>query len=266
MAINSSDVPTLTVLLSPERLGVLTNLTGSGETATELHQATLRLGVALMNVIATIEIALRNSISENLSHYFAVPNWLQQPPVALRWKEQERKKIALTIDTARRAEYSKLSQADKAKLEALAYPKGRPPNTSHLKRAKDRQRYIPVTEGKVIAELTFYFWRRLYGPEYEQALWRPSLKRTFPDKKLSRASVAIQLEHLYQARNRLAHHEPVLHRRFVDTMAAVEFTTQCLGVTAPSPHTPLANLLTEDIADVRTKESELGARLDSFRA
>ena len=117
----------------------------------------------------------------------------------------------------------------------------------------------------MIAELTLYFWKRLYGPEYEQTLWRTTLKRTFPDKKISRAVVAVQLEHLYQSRNRLAHHEPVLHRRFVDTMAAIDFITQRLGVAAPRPHTPLANLLADDIADVRAKEGALRARLDSFR-
>ena len=122
-----------------------------------------------------------------------------------------------------------------------------------------------VTEGKVIAELTLYFWKRLYGPEYEQTLWRTSLKRTFPDKKLSRAQVAVQLERLYQSRNRLAHHEPVLHRRFVETVAAIEFITQRLGVVAPSPDTPLATLLVDDITDVRKKEGTLRARLESFR-
>ena len=179
MAIDAADLPALIALLSPERLAALRTLTGSAGTAIELHQSTLRLGAALMNVTATIEIALRNSVAENLSNYFGVPNWVQQPPVAFRWKEPERKKITTAVDSARRAEYSKLSQADKAKLDSLAYPKGRPPNTSHLKRALDRRRHIPVTEGKVIAELTLYFWKRLYGPEYEQTLWRTTLKRTF---------------------------------------------------------------------------------------
>jgi hypothetical protein len=265
MAIKTADVPTLTVLLSSERLAALRTLTGSAETAIELHQLTLQLGAALMNVTATIEITLRNSVAENLSHYFGVPNWLQQPPIALRWREPERKKIVAALDSARRAEYSKLNQADKAKLDALAYPKGRPPNTSHLKRAQDRRRHFAVTEGKVIAELTLYFWKRLYGPEYEQTLWRTTLKRTFPDKTLSRATIAVHLESLYQFRNRLTHHEPVLYKRFDEAMSAIEFITQRLGVIAPTPNSPLATLLDSDVAEVRSKESALRARLDSFR-
>lgn len=265
MPIDPQHVPALTVLMSAERLANLTALTGSAEAAISLHQETLKLGAALMHITATIEIALRNAVSENLSHFFGVPNWLQQPPVAFRWREPERNKIAMAVDSAKRAEYSKLSQGQKAALDGLAYPGGRPPNISHLRRAKDRRRHLVVSEGKVIAELTLYFWKRLYGPEYDQSLWRTTLKRTFPDKALSRASVAIALEHFYQSRNRLAHHEPVLHRRFADTMTAIEFITQRLGSPTASPDTPLATLVAEDIASVRVSETNLRARLDAYR-
>lgn len=265
MPINPMHVPVLTSLLSAERLASLTTLTGSAEAAIELHQETLRLGAALMSVTATIEIALRNSVAENLSHHFGVPNWLQQPPVAFVWKEPERNKITMAVDSAKRAEYSKLSQAQKSDLDAVAYPHGRPANISHLRRAKDRRRHLVVTEGKVIAELTLYFWKRLYGPEYDQSLWRTTLKKTFPDKALSRAVVAIQLENFYQSRNRLAHHEPVLHQRFANTMRAIEFIAQNLGSTHAGDATPLFVLLADEIALLRDKEASLRERLDSYR-
>ena len=182
MPIEPGGVASVIRLLSPERLRALTILTGSDDAAIELHQETLRLGSSLMHLTATVEIALRNSVCENLSHHFCVPNWLTQTPVLFQWREPERKKIEQALDSARRAEYSKMSQADKAALDVLAYPNGRPPNTSHLKRSKDRRKRINVSEGKVIAELTLYFWKRLYGPEYDQTLWRTTLKRTFPYK------------------------------------------------------------------------------------
>jgi hypothetical protein len=266
MKISSTDIATLTTLLSAERLETLTQLTGSAETAIDLHQETLRVGATLMHVTATVEIALRNSVCQNLSQHFAVANWLFQPPVSFQWREIERKRIAAALDSARRAEYSKLSQADKAALDALAYPKGRPPNTSHLKRAQDRRKRIPVSEGKVIAELTLYFWKRLYGHEYEQTLWRTTLKRTFPNKKVSRATVAAHLEQIYQVRNRLAHHEPVLRKRFADTITAIEFVIQHLETAEPSSTTPLANLLADDLAHVTAKAAALHARLDAFRS
>ncbi len=266
MPIEQGDIESIIHFLSPERLQALTKLTGSADSAIELHQETLRLGAALMHVTATVEIALRNSVCENLGHHFGVPNWLTQTPVYFKWREPERKKIEQAIDSARRAEYSKLSQAEKAALDDLAYPNGRPPNTAHLKRAKDRRKRIVVSEGKVIAELTLDFWKRLYGPEYDQTLWRTTLKRTFPDKKLKRAEIATHLERIYQSRNRLAHHEPVLHQRFNDTVAAIEFVLQHLEAKTPSSNTPLANLLRNDFAEVVVKAEALHVRLDAYRS
>jgi len=184
MPLEPEDTASVVRFLSVERLAALMALTGSYNTAIELHQETLRLGSALMHVIATIEIALRNSVCENLTQHFGVPNWLTQTPVQFQWREPERSKISQAVDSARRAEYSKLSQSEKANLDIFAYPNGRPPNTSHLKRSKDRRKKISVSEGKIIAELTLYFWKRLYSPEYEQSLWRTTLKRTFPHKKI----------------------------------------------------------------------------------
>ncbi|QCI78960.1 hypothetical protein E6W36_03225 [Hankyongella ginsenosidimutans] len=122
----------------------------------------------------------------------------------------------------------KIEPSGKGALDALAYPYGRPANTTHAKRAKDRRKRIPVSTGKVVAELTLYFWKRLYGPEYEQTLWRPTLKRTFPDKRIKRADIASNLENIYQARNRLAHHEPVLHKRFNDTISSLRYIIERL--------------------------------------
>jgi hypothetical protein len=193
-------------MLSEKRLRALISLTGSPEAAVKLHQETLHVGAALMTVIATVEIALRNTVCNNLNSHFVVSNWLLQPPIPFQWRGPEQKKVTMALNSARRTEYSKLSQAQKHDLDLLAYPKGRLPGRSHLQRAKDRCKHIPVSHGKVIAELTLYFWKRLYGPEYDQTLWRQSLKKTFPYKKLKRPDIAIRLEHIYQARNRLAHH------------------------------------------------------------
>ena len=236
MPINDEDVPQLGLFLSPERLGALTALTGNMKAAIELHQETLRLGASLMNITAVIEISLRNAVCENLGRHFGKAGWLLDPPASFEWKEPESKKIKLALDSARRAEYSKLSQADKHALDALAFPNGRPAHLSHLNRAKARRAQIAVSDGKVIAELTFYIWKRIYGPDYEHALWRTSLKRTFPNKSIQRAVVADHLETLYQSRNRLAHHEPVLRGRFTETMAAIKLLSICRQIPQALKH------------------------------
>ncbi|RYE88752.1 MAG: hypothetical protein EOP19_00330 [Hyphomicrobiales bacterium] len=265
MPIHEDDIAELTVLLSPERLGPLTSLTGNVKAAIELHQETLRLGAALMSVTATIEIALRNAICENLGDHFGTAGWLLTPPAPFRWRESEEKKIAGALDSARRAEYSKLSQTEKHGLDSLAFPNGRPAHLSHLKRAKGRREEIHVSDGKIIAELTFYIWKRLCGPDYEHTLWKPTLKKTFPHKKVRRAEVADHLETLYQSRNRLAHHEPVLHKRFHETMNAIKFIVEHLQADPPSSETPRARLVAEDIEALRIRAEVLHARLDSFR-
>lgn len=265
MAMQDADVVPLTALLSPERLGNLTQLTGAARSAIELHQETVVLGASLMATIATVEISLRNAICENLSHHFGVPNWLIAPPAPFHWKGLEGGKGTEALHRARRAEYAKLTQQEKAALEALAYPQGRPANVTHAARAKARQRHIQISNGKIIAEITFYFWKRLYGPDYEQSLWRPSLKRTFPDKKVKRADVADHLENIYQARNRLAHHEPVLHKRFADTLAAIKYIIERLEAPVAGPNTPLANLLAEPIAELEAQAKSLHAKLDAYR-
>lgn len=265
MPIQDEDVAALLLLLSAERLGALVQLTGSTRAAIELHQETLALGASLMNVTATIEIALRNSISENLSQHFAVPGWLQSPPAPFEWKAGERKRIRLAQHSAQRAEYSKLSQTEKNALDEAAFPNGRPLGTSHFDRTIGRQRTIAVSEGKVIAELTLYFWKRLYGPEYDQTLWRTTLKKTFPNKKLKRADIAENLEEIYQSRNRLAHHEPVLHRRFQNTMKSIKFVIENLGTTSTTSDTPLARLVEDEMNMVTFKAQALHNRLASYK-
>jgi Abi-like protein len=259
------DEQRLKKFISPERLRAFVEMTASDKKAIELHQDSLRLSSALMVAIATIEIALRNSICENLTQHFGVSTWLTQPPVPFQWKKPELDKVNMALDSAKRSEYAKLSQTEKHKLEDLAFPNGRPNKTTHLARSKARRKLIPVSEGKVIAELTFYFWKRLFSSEYEQSLWRTTLKRTFPFKALSRSVVAVNLEQIYQTRNRLAHHEPVLGRRFEDALLAIEFVAQHLEAQTPSTHSPLAMLLMPDILEVKHLHHQFQAKLDHYK-
>jgi len=266
MSLVEEEVRQIVVFLSVERLRTLTELTNSASMAVSLHQETLSLGASLMNVTGTVEIALRNAICENLGRHFGVSNWLIQPPVSFQWRGNERDKVTKALDSARRAKYSKLSQQEKGNLDQLAYPNGRPSGISHLRRAKDRRKQIAVTDGSVVSELTFYFWKRLFGPEYNQTLWRTTLKRMFPDRSITRAAVAIKLEKIYQSRNRLAHHEPVLHNRFDDTIAAIQFVADNLRVANGTQDSALGKLIADDLVSVQSRADALHTKLNSYRA
>jgi hypothetical protein len=262
--LNDTEVAAITIFLSVERLTAYTQLTGSNREAIALHQQVLQVGTCLMAVIAVVEIALRNAVCERMSQHFGSPDWLRNPPAPFSWRRSEGVKVIDAEKSARRAAYSKLSQAEKHALDALAFPAGRPPNLSHSDRAKARQAQIPVSNGKVIAEVTMYFWKRLFSEDYEEALWKTSLRRVFPNKKLRRADVALQLERIYQARNRLAHHEPVYGRRLTETLTAIEFVAANLGGAYAPGESPLAKLLEDDMQRVNEQATALATRFASF--
>jgi hypothetical protein len=68
-----------------------------------------------------------------------------------------------------------------------------------------------LTPGRVIAELTFAFWGRLFSDPCDKTLWVPHLRRIFPLKlHNSRQLIRGRLLALKTLRNRIAHHERLL--------------------------------------------------------
>lgn len=68
-----------------------------------------------------------------------------------------------------------------------------------------------VTPGRIVAELTFAFWVRLFSAPYDKTLWVPYLRRLFPIKhQNSRKLVHGRLVELKTLRNRIAHHERLI--------------------------------------------------------
>lgn len=65
------------------------------------------------------------------------------------------------------------------------------------------------TRARVVANLSFGFWRALLDRRYNQ-LWIDRLHRAFPNGTGSRKEVAGLMARLNPFRNRLAHHEPII--------------------------------------------------------
>lgn len=97
--------------------------------------------------------------------------------------------------------------------------------------------------GKVIAQLTFGFWRYLTSAAHEVTLWRPALHHAFPTGT-SRPDVDTRVGRLHELRNRVAHHEPLLgldaaslHSDLLDIAALLDpqlgaYITQCSSAPA----------------------------------
>jgi hypothetical protein len=67
------------------------------------------------------------------------------------------------------------------------------------------------TRGRVVAGLSFGFWRALFDKKYD-GLWVSHLYRAFPAGSGNRAEVAALMSKLVPFRNRLAHHETIMGR------------------------------------------------------
>jgi hypothetical protein len=266
MELTDEALASVTTLLSDERLARFLALAGSPRAAVALHQQTLRVAGSLMCVIAVVEIALRNTISDYLTAHFGTADWPRQPRAPFVWRDQEKARIGFAIASAQRAAYAKLDTAQKHAIDARLFRKGMPLGLTHEQHAKIRQHALAVPNGQVIAQLSLCFWKRLFSTEYESSLWRPVLKRIFPDKAPRRADVAMQLEHVYQARNRIAHHEPVYGHRLRNTLQALEFIAMRLEQREPSRYTPLAQLLHGEWQALSMQADELRARIEACAA
>lgn len=259
------DAPHLASLLSHERLTPFVALTGALPSAISLHLDTLRLGCQLMAVTGIIEVALRNSICDRLDQHFNTVDWLQNPPHSFMWKASEKSKISAAYNQAKKAEYTKLSQSAKRQLDTQAYPQGVPANLPYAELIGTRRQLLTVSRGQVIAQLTLFFWKRLFSKEYDHLLWRPTLKSIFPNKSLRRPDIASHLEVIYQARNRVAHHEPIYGRRLHEVLEAIDFITNEFGETNGSGRRYLTWLLETDVSTLKEEAAALQARVQSYR-
>lgn len=263
--LTDEEVAAVTTLLSGERLSTFQAMAGTTRAAIRLHQQTLHLAGALMSVTAVVEIALRNAVCDRLREHFGVDGWLRRPPAPFGWKDEERGKIEAAVRSAQRAAYAKLKPSDQRTLDQAAFRRGVPPGLQHEFRVDARQKAIVVRSGQVITQLTMYFWKRLFSRDYEQTLWKPALKRIFPDKRIDRSAVAVQLERIYQTRNRVAHHEPVYGHRLFDTLNAVDFIASNLGVVGNDGCTALHKMLRPEQAALENRahvlQLEIGTRI-----
>lgn len=83
----------------------------------------------------------------------------------------------------------------------------------------------PESPGKVVAELTFGFWRFLLSSRYQATIW-PRAQSAFtgiPRHLRDRAELETVVIRLHHLRNRVAHHEPIFHQSLHQHVADLLF-------------------------------------------
>lgn len=80
-----------------------------------------------------------------------------------------------------------------------------------------------VCNGGIVAELNFGFWVSILGPRYENPLWRQTLRNAFPHRPRGHERQQMQgaLNAIRRLRNRVMHHERVLHRNLAADHALI---------------------------------------------
>ena len=194
-----------------------------------------------MSMIALLELALRNCTNKQISETFGDPNWLISDRALVPLEENETRIIKRAIGDAKREAYSKLSYKQKGDLDADAFPNGIPPNIKPTTQKRKRQQLLIVSQGQVLSQITFGFWKRLYAKKYEDKLWRRSLKKVFPNKNIERSEISSAIEKVYVIRNRVAHHEPVYGERLRGVIEDLSFLRNSLGAKANETNTHFQN-------------------------
>lgn len=197
--------------LAPERLQPYIVAAGSPRAAIRLYQWNVEVSGASYEALHVVEVVLRNSLHDQLSLLHAkrngVGSWLDSP-------------FAELTDRAR----ADIVTARQRAREGLARKQSPPARGAAL-------RAIKPTDGDVVAQLGFGFWRYLLATRYTHTLWLDALRHAFPHLTPQAVShVEGPVQRLHLLRNRIAHLEPV----FGSNLAlSLQDMTTLLGYACP---------------------------------
>lgn len=158
--------------LTRERLARYVAAAGDDTAAVELYEWNIAASGAFYEVLGMVEVLLRNAMHTQL----------------VQWQLRRGRSCAWFDDPT-----TGLTQRS---IEDVTKARARLP--------------VPETQGRIVAELPFGFWRYLLERRYQTTLWPQALRHGFPHLSAGGRSVLrdIVLD-LQGLRNRIAHHEPI---------------------------------------------------------
>lgn len=212
----TTNLATIFAALSAERMSTYESATRDTEHALQLYAWNAQISAAFMAPLHICEVVIRNAAADAISTVYG-DRWPWSAPF----------------------------------LRSLPNPRG----TIY----KPRQDLFSVagreqTTGKVIPELKFVFWEKMYTGRFDGALWSPYLLRVMPNFPTgTRASdgrnrVRAELGQIRALRNRIAHHEPIFTRQLANDYAVIlDLVNLRCGDTAAwmDAHQSVAKLLQE---------------------
>ncbi|UTM40108.1 hypothetical protein MX572_26025 (plasmid) [Rhodococcus pyridinivorans] len=178
-AVTASTRDELVSLLTLERLApYLRESDGNIDLALDLYSWNAAIAAASMEVVAYIEVMLRNAVDRELSRY------AHEEQRKLPWF------LVPSITGESHDAISKSIEATRTRLRGLSAHRD--------------------SRDQIIAGLSFGFWTELFGSKHED-LWRAALSNALPGTPAGRRkNVTAKLERLRPFRNRLAHHDSLL--------------------------------------------------------
>ena len=180
-------------LLSRERLTwYLDECAGDLECALRMYELNTRVSAAFYGPLQGLEVLVRNDMNMQMQAAFG-EDWLDLSAVQLQ-----------------------PTQIDDIKKTIAKIDQDEPSN------------------GAIVAELPFGFWVGLLGPKNENEIWRKALYKAFVHRPrgTERKIVHNALDSIRRLRNRIAHHEKILHRDLRANHATIlEIAGWCCPVT-----------------------------------
>ncbi|WP_291724391.1 Abi family protein [Magnetospirillum sp. 64-120] len=166
--------------ISVERLGTYLKRAGfDRERAIKLYLWNSYISQSLHSPLEICEVSIRNSVNQCLVDAFGS-----------QWHNEQR--------------FFDINPETRSRLEtSIAQVVDRIEKADH-----------PVTNGRVVAGLSFEFWVGLMAGKYERPLWQTRLHGIFPNlpRGMKRKDLQQRLRRIKDLRNRVAHYEPVFER------------------------------------------------------
>ncbi|TBF35228.1 hypothetical protein ELG88_08370 [Rhizobium leguminosarum] len=168
-----------------------------------------RLTKSLQFPMHAAEVTLRNAVAHHLALLGAPSEWAFDTAI-LNSLAKKSSHTRESLNTAKR-------RLLRSKMKSVDYER-QVESVNHL----DIPSFYLITTDDVVAKLSFEFWTGLLGKEFEND-WHTTIRRVFPSLPpgTSRRDIWLIADEAKELRNRMAHHEPILHLPLADAHDAI---------------------------------------------